>query len=249
MGFARPQANALDAVSDRDFALETLAAAAIAAMHLSRLAEEIVLFSSAEFGFVKLPDEWTTGSSIMPQKRNPDAAELVRAKTGRATGALVGLLTVMKGLPLGYAKDMQEDKALTFEALDSLALSLQAMTGMIQALALDKARLREAAARGYSTATDLADWLVQNLKIPFRQAHHATGQIVALAEKKGVPLEKLALDDMRRVEPRITDAVFGVLSVERAVATRKSEGGTAPEIVRRSIAVWRKRFADEEKKS
>jgi argininosuccinate lyase len=248
LGFARPQRNALDAVSDRDFALEALSAAAISAMHLSRLAEEIVIFASAEFGFVKLPDEWTTGSSIMPQKRNPDAAELVRAKTGRINGALMGLLTVMKGLPLAYAKDMQEDKALTFDALDSLSLALQAMTGMIQALTLDKTRLREAAARGYSTATDLADWLVQNLKLPFRQAHHAAGQLVALAEKRGVPLEGLALSDMRRIEPRITDAIFGVLSLERSVASRKSEGGTAPENVRRQAAEWRKRLASEERK-
>jgi argininosuccinate lyase len=246
LGFARPQRNALDAVSDRDFALEALSAAALCAMHLSRLAEEIILFASPELGFLKLPDEWTTGSSIMPQKRNPDAAELVRAKTGRINGALVGLLTVMKALPLAYAKDMQEDKALTFDALDSLALALKAMTGMIEALKLDKARLREAAARGYSTATDLADWLAQHLKLPFRQAHHAAGQLVALAEKKGVPLEGLALSDMRRIEPRINDTIFSVLSLERSVASRKSEGGTAPECVRRQITEWRKRLAAEE---
>jgi argininosuccinate lyase len=245
LGFARPQANSLDAVSARDFALEILAAASIAAITLSRLAEEIVVWSSAEFGFVKLPDEWTTGSSIMPQKRNPDAAELVRAKSGRVTGALVNLIMVMKGLPLAYSKDMQEDKPPCFEALDALDLSLLAMTGMVETMTLDKKRLAEAAGRAYATATDLADWLVQNLGIPFREAHHISGRIVRLAEGKTLPLEKLPLADMTSIEPRITNAVFDVLGVDRSVASRVSEGGTAPSRVKEQIVLWKTRLAGE----
>jgi argininosuccinate lyase len=246
LGFDRPQANSLDAVSARDFALEILAAAAIASITLSRLAEEIVIWSSAEFGFVKLPDEWTTGSSIMPQKRNPDAAELVRAKAGRVTGALVSLLMVMKGLPLAYSKDMQEDKSPSFEALDALRLSLAAMTGMIETLSLDEDKLAQAAGRAYATATDLADWLVQSLGLPFREAHHITGRIVKRAEEKSLPLEKLALKEMQAIEPRITQAVFGVLGVGKSVASRKSEGGTAPERVKEQVSLWQKRLAQGE---
>ena len=245
LGFDRPQANSLDAVSDRDFALETLAAASICAMHLSRLAEDIVLWSSAEFAFARLPDAWTTGSSIMPQKRNPDAAELVRAKTGRVTGAFVGLLMVLKGLPLAYSKDMQEDKPPTFEALDALMLAIAAMTGMVGALELDVGRLKAAAARGHSTATDLADWLVRTLSIPFREAHHITGRIVAAADAKAVSLEELPLADMQIIEPRITKDVFQVLGVERSVASRVSEGGTAPIRVKEAAAAWRARLAAE----
>jgi len=239
LGFDRPAANSLDAVSDRDFALEFLAAAAISATHLSRLAEEIVIWSSAPFGFVRLSDAFTTGSSIMPQKRNPDAAELVRAKTGRVTGALVGLLTVMKGLPLAYAKDMQEDKEPVFDAAEAWALSLAACAGMVRDMRPDTARMRAMAGAGFATATDLADWLVRVLRLPFRAAHHTTGRLVALAEAKGVDLAGLSLEEMRGVEPRITADVFSVLSVDASVGSRTSYGGTAPAGVTRQAERWR----------
>jgi argininosuccinate lyase len=242
LGFDRPTANSLDSVADRDFALETLAAAAIAATHLSRLAEEIVLWTTPQFGFVKLSDAFSTGSSIMPQKRNPDAAELVRGKTGRVVGALIGLLTVMKGLPLAYSKDMQEDKEGAFDALQTLSLTLAAMSGMIRDLTPDAKTMKAAAGGGYATATDLADWLVRTLKIPFREAHHVTGRIVALASTRGVGLEKLKLEEMRSVEPRITADVFAVLGVERSVKSRTSYGGTAPANVRRQAKAWLKRL-------
>ncbi len=243
LGFDRPTANSLDAVSDRDFALEFLAAAAISAVHLSRLAEEIVIWCSAPFRFIRLSDAFTTGSSIMPQKRNPDAAELVRAKTGRITGALVGLLTVMKGLPLAYAKDMQEDKEQVFDAADAWALSLAATAGMVRDLTPDLARLREFAGSGFATATDLADWLVRVLKLPFRDAHHVTGRLVAAAEAKGVDLAGLTLADMQAVEPRITQDVFGVLTVEASVRSRTSYGGTAPANVAAQAARWLEQLA------
>jgi argininosuccinate lyase len=242
LGFIRPMANSLDAVSARDFVLEVLAACAICATHLSRFAEEIVLWCSADFAFIRLSDKFTTGSSIMPQKRNPDAAELVRAKVGRIAGALNALMIVMKGLPLAYSKDMQEDKEQTFDALNTLSLMIAAMTGMVDDMDVNAARMREAAARGYSTATDLADWLVRELGLPFRDAHHVTGTIVKLAEAKGVELESLPLADMQGVEPRITAAVFDVLSVENSVASRRSFGGTAPENVARQAASWLKRL-------
>jgi argininosuccinate lyase len=242
LGFIRPMANSLDAVSARDFVLEVLAACAVCATHLSRFAEEIVLWCSADFAFIRLSDKFTTGSSIMPQKRNPDAAELVRAKVGRIAGALNALMIVMKGLPLAYSKDMQEDKEQTFDALNTLSLMIAAMTGMVDDMDVNAARMREAAARGYSTATDLADWLVRELGLPFRDAHHVTGTIVKLAEAKGVELESLPLADMQGVEPRITAAVFGVLSVENSVASRRSFGGTAPENVARQAASWLKRL-------
>ncbi len=245
LGFDRPMANSLDAVSARDFVMETLAAGTILAVHLSRLAEEIVLWCSAEFGFAKLSDRFTTGSSIMPQKRNPDAAELVRAKVGRIAGAFQALAIVLKGLPLAYSKDMQEDKEPAFAALDALALMLPAMTGMIEDLQPNPERMREAAARGYSTATDLADWLVRALGMPFREAHHVAGRIVRLAEERGLALEAVPLPDMQAVEPRITADVFGVLSVENSVASRVSFGGTAPENVRAQASAWLQRLADE----
>ena len=238
LGFDRPTANSLDAVSDRDFALEFLAAAAISAMHLSRLAEEIVIWCSAPYRFIRLSDAFTTGSSIMPQKRNPDAAELVRAKTGRINGALVGLLTVMKGLPLAYAKDMQEDKEPAFDAADAWALSLAAIAGMVRDMTPDTARMREFAGSGFATATDLADWLVRVLRLPFRTAHHVTGRLVAKAEARGVDLAELSLDEMRAEEAGITDAVFSVLTVEASVASRSSYGGTAPANVAKQAARW-----------
>jgi argininosuccinate lyase len=243
LGFARPMANSLDAVSDRDFALEFLAALAICAMHLSRLAEEIVIWSSAPFGFVRLSDAFTTGSSIMPQKRNPDAAELVRAKSGRVLGALVALLTVMKGLPLAYAKDMQEDKEPVFDAADALALSLAAMAGMARDLRPDLGRMRALAGSGFATATDLADWLVRELRLPFRTAHHVTGRLVAAAEAKGTDLAGLSLAEMQAVEPGITGAVFGVLTVDASVASRTSYGGTAPALVAEQARRWLERLA------
>jgi argininosuccinate lyase len=243
LGFDRPMANSLDAVSARDFALEALAAVAICAQHLSRLAEEIVIWSSAQFGFVKLSDAWSTGSSIMPQKRNPDAAELVRAKTGRAMGSLVQLLTIMKGLPLAYSKDMQEDKQTTFDAFDALDLSLQAMTGMIATMTPNVERMRASASSGFSTATDLADWLVRELNIPFREAHHITGAAVKAAETAGVALPDVPLATLKAIEPRITDKVFAVLTVDASVASRKSYGGTAPERVREQIAEWKARLS------
>jgi argininosuccinate lyase len=245
LGFTRPMANSLDAVSARDFVLEVLAASAICATHLSRLAEEIVIWCSADFGFIRLSDKFTTGSSIMPQKRNPDAAELVRAKTGRIAGAFNGLLIVMKGLPLAYSKDMQEDKELTFDALGTLSLMIAAMTGMIGDLDVNAEKMRAAAARGYSTATDLADWLVRELGAPFREAHHITGRIVKLAEERGVALDALTLADMQSVEPRITDGVFSVLTVENSVASRRSFGGTAPENVAASARKWLKRLEED----
>jgi argininosuccinate lyase len=238
LGFDRPTANSLDAVSDRDFALEFLSAAAISAVHLSRLAEEIVIWCSAPFGFVRLSDAFTSGSSIMPQKRNPDAAELVRAKTGRVTGALVGLLTVMKGLPLAYAKDTQEDKEPVFDAVDAWGLSLAAMAGMVADMTPDTARMRAFAGSGFATATDLADWLVRVLKLPFREAHHITGSLVARAEAKGVDLAGLSLAEMQEAEPRITADVFSVLTVEASVASRTSYGGTAPANVAAQAARW-----------
>ena len=242
LGFDRPTANSLDSVADRDFALETLAAAAIAATHLSRLAEEIVLWTTPQFGFVRLSDAFSTGSSIMPQKRNPDAAELVRGKTGRVVGALIGLLTVMKGLPLAYAKDMQEDKEGVFDALPTLSLTLAAMAGMIRDLTPDRKKMKAAAGAGYATATDLADWLVRELKTPFRDAHHVTGRIVALAAARGVALEKLKLEEMRAIEPRVTGTVFAVLGVERSVKSRTSYGGTAPINVRKQAKAWLKKL-------
>ena len=238
LGFDRPTANSLDAVSDRDFALEFLGAAAICGVHLSRLAEEFVIWCSAPFGFVRLSDAFTTGSSIMPQKRNPDAAELTRAKTGRITGALVALLTVMKGLPLAYAKDMQEDKEPVFDAADALALSLAATAGMVRDMTPDLARLRAMAGSGFSTATDLADWLVRVLRLPFRSAHHVTGRLVARAEARGVDLAGLTLKEMQAEEPGITADVFGVLTVEASVASRTSYGGTAPANVAAQAARW-----------
>ena len=243
LGFDRPMANSLDAVSDRDFALEFLAAAAISAMHLSRFAEEIVVWCAAPFRFVRLSDAFTTGSSIMPQKRNPDAAELVRAKTGRIAGALLGLLTVMKGLPLAYAKDMQEDKEGVFDAAEAWALSLAAMAGMVRDMVPDTARLRAAAAEGYATATDLADWLVRVLRLPFRTAHHVTGRLVARAEARGVDLAALTLGEMQAEEPRITADVFAVLNVDASVASRRSLGGTAPANVAAEAARWLERLA------
>ena len=238
LGFDRPAANSLDAVSDRDFALEFLSSASICAVHLSRLAEEIVLWCSAPFGFVRLSDAFTTGSSIMPQKRNPDAAELARAKTGRIFGGLIGLLTVMKGLPLAYAKDTQEDKEPVFDATDALALSLAALTGMVRDLVADGERLRAVAGAGFATATDLADWLVRVLQLPFRTAHHVTGRLVARAEARGVDLAGLSLAEMQAEEPGITAAVFDVLTVDASVASRISYGGTAPANVAREAARW-----------
>ncbi len=245
LGFDRPAANSLDAVSDRDFAVEALAAASLCAVHLSRFAEEIVIWSSAGFRFVHLSDKFTTGSSIMPQKRNPDAAELVRAKTGRIAGALTGLIIVLKGLPLAYAKDMQEDKEPVFDAFESLWLSIAAMTGMAADMEPNVAVMRKAAGAGYATATDLADWLVRSLNLPFREAHHVTGRIVAAAEERGVALDKLPLDAMQAVEARITDDVYSVLSARESVKSRKSLGGTAPENVRREARRWLKRLAKE----
>jgi argininosuccinate lyase len=238
LGFERPTANSLDSVSDRDFALETLAAASICAVHLSRFAEEIVLWTSPQFGFVTLSDAFTTGSSIMPQKRNPDAAELVRGKSGRILGALQALLVVMKGLPLAYAKDMQEDKEGTFDALQSLSLCLAAMAGMVHDLEPDAARMRAAAGAGFATATDLADWLVRRLALPFREAHHVTGQIVAAAAARKVELEQLSLAEMQAIEARITDEVFSGLGVEKSVESRTSYGGTAPVHVRAQAQKW-----------
>jgi argininosuccinate lyase len=242
LGFARPMANSLDAVADRDFVLETLAAAAITAVHLSRFAEEIVIWSSPLSSLIRLSDAFTTGSSMMPQKRNPDAAELVRAKTGRTIGALVGLLTVMKGLPLAYQKDMQEDKEGAIDALGALKLSLAAMTGMVRDMEPDIARMRQAAGEGFAIATDLADWLTRTLKLPFREAHHATGRIVAKAAEAGVGLDKLPLKAMQDIEPRITKAVFAVLSIDKSVSSRAVYGGTAPKNVRAQAKRWLKRL-------
>ena len=245
LGFDGPMANSLDAVSDRDFVLETLAAAAIASVHLSRFAEEIVIWTSPLVGLLKLSDKFTTGSSIMPQKRNPDAAELVRAKTGRIIGALNALLIVMKGLPLAYQKDMQEDKEGTIDALSALALSIVAMTGMVRDMQPDVERMKAAAGAGYSTATDLADWLVRSLNMPFREAHHVTGRIVAKAAQQQLPLHRLPLAAMQKIEPKITKGVLEVLSVERSVKSRTSFGGTAPKNVRAQAKKWLNKLDNE----
>ncbi len=242
LGFDRPTANSLDAVSDRDFVLETLSAASICAMHLSRFAEEIVIWTTPAFGFIALSDKFTTGSSIMPQKRNPDAAELVRAKAGKIIGALVQLLVVMKGLPLAYAKDMQEDKDGTIRALSDFSVVIAATAGMTRDLVADEKRMKSMAGDGYSTATDLADWLVRTLNIPFREAHHITGSIVAKASSANLPLHRLPLAEMQAVEKRITDDVFNVLSVSKSVASRTSYGGTAPKNVRVQAKRWLKKL-------
>ncbi len=242
LGFDRPAANALDAVSDRDFVLEFLAAAAIAVSHLSRLGEELVLWCSAQFGYVRLGDAFTTGSSIMPQKRNPDAAELVRAKTGRIVGALAALLVVMKGLPLAYSKDMQEDKEPLFDAADTLGLAIAAMTGMMRDAAFDTGAMRRAAEKGFVTATDLADWLVRERGMPFREAHRVTGALVKRAEEAECGLAELPIGALQAVEPGLTEAVYDVLAVDRAVAMRNSPGGTAPERVRENARSARERF-------
>jgi argininosuccinate lyase len=245
LGFERPMANSIDAVSDRDFAVEALAAASLAAVHLSRLAEEIVLWSTPQFNFVRLSDRFTTGSSIMPQKRNPDAAELVRGKAGRIVGALTALLVVMKGLPLAYSKDMQEDKEQVFDALPSLSLCLAAMTGMVADLTPNVEAMREAAGSGFSTATDLADWLVREAGLSFREAHHVTGRIVAEAAKRQVTLDRLPLAVMQQAHPAVTARVFDVLSVDASVASRTSEGGTAPANVRAAAKAWIARLGRE----
>ena len=242
LGFDRPAANSIDAVSDRDFALEYLAAGAILAMHLSRLAEEIVMWCNEGFGFLTLSDAFTTGSSIMPQKKNPDAAELVRGKAGRVIGALTGLLVVMKGLALTFDKDMQEDKEPVFDASDTLAVCVAATSGMVRDMAPDRAALKRATAKGFLTATDLADWLVRVLNLPFREAHHATGRIVRAAEDRGCDLADLPLEVMQAVEPRINDGIYEVLTVEQSVASRNSFGGTAPDQVRSAIKAARERF-------
>lgn len=239
LGFKAPMANSLDAVSARDFAVEAVSASSICAMHLSRLAEEIVIWASAQFSFIRLSDAWSTGSSIMPQKRNPDAAELVRAKTGRIYGVLQALLTVLKGLPLAYSKDMQEDKELTFLAFDALDLCLASMTGMVSSWTANKDRMRAAATHGFSTATDLADFLVRELGMPFRDAHHVTGAAVKCAEDKGCDLPDLSQEDFQKIEPRLTDAVYSVLTVEASVNSRTSYGGTSPVRVREQIARWK----------
>lgn len=239
LGFDRPMANSLDAVSARDFALEALSCASICATHLSRLSEEIVIWTSAQFQFVTLTDAFTTGSSIMPQKRNPDAAELIRAKVGRIMGALTSLTIVMKGLPLAYSKDMQEDKEPVFDAFDALDLGLAAMAGMVMDMTPNKARLADAAGAAYSTATDLADWLVRKLNMPFRDAHHVTGTIVAMAEQQGKTLDDMSLSDMQSVEPKITDDVFSVLSPLASASSRTSYGGTAPSEVEKQVQRWR----------
>jgi argininosuccinate lyase len=242
LGFDRPTANSLDSVSDRDFVLEYLAAAAICAGHLSRLGEELVIWSSAQFRFARLSDAFSTGSSMMPQKRNPDAAELIRGKTGRVIGAFVAIATVMKGLPLAYSKDMQEDKEPVFDAADTLMVCVAAATGMIADLVFDRDRLAAAAGEGFTTATDLADWLVREADVPFRESHRITGQVVALAEKKECGLEDLTLDDLTAIDGRITKAVFEVLGVDNSVRSRNSYGGTAPDNVRAQVQAARERF-------
>jgi argininosuccinate lyase len=242
LGFDRPMRNSMDAVSARDFALEFLAAAAIAASNLSRLAEEIFLWASPAFGFIRLPDTFSTGSSIMPQKRNPDAAELVRAKTGRILGAFAGLLTVMKGLPLAYCKDLQEDKEPVFAASDALDLAYAGMAGMVSELTVNAAAMKHAAEKGYPTATDLADWLVANAGTPFRAAHAIAAQAVARAEELGVTLDQLPLTELKNLAAEITPDVYKLLTVEASVAARKSYGGTSPERVREQIAFWKERL-------
>ena len=245
LGFERPTANSLDAVADRDFVLEALSCASICAMHLSRLSEELVIWSTAQFRFVTLSDKFSTGSSIMPQKRNPDAAELIRAKIGRIMGALTSLMTVMKGLPLAYSKDMQEDKEVAFDAFDSLSLALAAMTGMINDLKVNREAMRDAAGSGFSTATDLADWLVREANVPFRDAHHITGAAVAKAEEKGCDLDGLTIEDLKEVDERIDSRVFKVLSVENSVKSRTSYGGTSPKNVLEQVKRWREILADD----
>jgi len=241
LGFDRPMANSLDAVSDRDFALEFLSLASICAVHLSRLAEEMVFWSSAQVGFIRFSDAYSTGSSIMPQKRNPDAAELVRGKAGRVLGSLMALLTTMKALPLAYNKDMQEDKEPVFDAVDTIMLCVQAMAGMVADFTADKARMETAAGQAYANATDLADWLVRELKLPFRDAHHVTARLVKLASSKKKPLEALSLKELQSIEPRIRRDAFAVLSVASSVASRVSFGGTAPANVKKAIAAARKK--------
>jgi argininosuccinate lyase len=243
LGFREPTRNSIDSVSDRDFAIDFLSMAATCGTHLSRMAEEIVIWSTPQFGFVRLSDAYSTGSSIMPQKRNPDAAELIRAKTGRINGHLIALLTVMKGLPLAYSKDMQEDKEAVFDAAETVDLMLAAMTGMVRDLTVNNAAMKKAAGSGYSTATDLADWLVRELGLPFREAHHVTGRAVALAEEKNCGLEKLSLSDFQSVHSGITDAVYSVLTVAKSVASRTSFGGTAPANVRKQVRYWKKRLS------
>ncbi len=241
LGFDAPTANSLDSVSDRDFAIEFLTCATQCALHLSRLAEEIIIWASQPFGFVSLSDAWSTGSSIMPQKRNPDAAELVRGHTGRIIGCMTALMITMKGLPLAYSKDMQNDKPPLFEAYDLLALSLAAMTGMVETLEFRTDRMRALAESGFATATDLADWLVREANVPFREAHYITGRAVKLAETKGIALDALSIDDLNGIDPRITKGVYSVLSVDASVASRTSYGGTAPSEVRQRIAeakIW-----------
>ena len=244
LGFDRPMANSLDAVSDRDFAMEFLAAAAIAMTHASRMSEEIVLWCSQQFGFIKLSDAFSTGSSIMPQKRNPDAAELTRAKSGRVFGSLITLLTVMKGLPLAYSKDMQEDKEPVFDTAESLGLALSALAGMVRDMTVNPDAMRRATEAGFPTATDLADWLVREAGVPFREAHHITGAAVKRAEELGVGLAGLTAADLRAVDGRLTEGVYAVLSVDASVASRTSFGGTAPDNVRAAVAAARKRFLD-----
>ncbi|MFZ5664894.1 MAG: argininosuccinate lyase [Pseudomonadota bacterium] len=245
LGFDRPTANSLDAVSDRDFALDYLNAAAQCALHLSRLAEEFIIWASQPYGFVKLPDSFSTGSSIMPQKRNPDAAELVRGHAGRIIGCQTALMVTMKGLPLAYSKDMQDDKPPVFECEGLLMLSLAAMTGMVAETGFDTAAMRKATERGFATATDLADWLVRQADIPFREAHHITGAVVKLAEGRGVALDALALDELQAIDPRITESVYPALSVDASVASRNSYGGTAPDQVRQQVARARAALAGE----
>ena len=242
LGFREPTRNSIDSVSDRDFALEFLSVAAITATHLSRLAEEIVIWSTPQFGFIRLSDSFSTGSSIMPQKKNPDAAELVRAKTGRINGHLIALLTVMKGLPLAYSKDMQEDKEAVFDAAETLDLMIAAMTGMVADMTIDKEAMKAAAGSGYATATDLADWLVREAGLPFREAHHVTGRAVALAEAKKAPLEKLTLEELKNLNEAITADIYTVLSAESSAKSRTSFGGTAPAEVHRQVRYWKKRL-------
>ncbi|WP_114228362.1 MULTISPECIES: argininosuccinate lyase [Sphingomonas] len=242
LDFWHPTENSLDSVSDRDFALDFLSAAAMCSLHLSRLAEEVILWASPPFGFARLSDQWSTGSSIMPQKRNPDAAELVRGHSGRIVGLLNGLMITMKGLPLAYSKDMQDDKAPTFEAAEMLELSLAAIGGTIESMTFVPERMRALAASGYSTATDLADWLVREAGVPFREAHHITGSAVKAAEERGCDLSDLPLEALQAIDPRIDARVYDVLSVEASVASRTSHGGTAPVRVREQIARWKERF-------
>ncbi|MES2269599.1 MAG: argininosuccinate lyase, partial [Pseudomonadota bacterium] len=236
LGFDRPTGNSLDSVSDRDFALDYLMAATQCSLHLSRLAEEFIIWTSQPFGFVKLPDAYSTGSSIMPQKRNPDAAELVRGHAGRIAGCMTALVITMKGLPLAYSKDMQDDKPPVFEAHDLLGLSIAAMTGMIETVTFRTDRMRALAESGYATATDLADWLVREANVPFREAHHITGRAVKLAEDRGLQLADLPLADLQDIDARITDGLYAVLTVDASVASRRSHGGTAPDQVRARIA-------------